>query len=80
MDANREEKLRDLLDSDEKTAAYVMVRCSLPGEDGKMEVEMMHAGDTVLALYLLENAQEQLQGQLEHDENGESLAIPDQNF
>ena len=40
-----------------KCAGYVLVTCSEPVADGKMEVEMTYEGDPVLASYLLEGAQ-----------------------
>ena len=40
-----------------KNACYVLITCEEPTEDGKMHVEMTYEGDTVLAAYLLENAQ-----------------------
>lgn len=38
-------------------ACYVLVTCSEPTEDGKMEVELSYDGDESLASYLLQSAQ-----------------------
>lgn len=43
----------------QKNACYVLITCSEPSEDGKMEVEMTYEGDAVLAAYLVESAQGQ---------------------
>ncbi len=37
-------------------ACYVLITCSDPAGDGKMEVEMNYEGDEMLAAFLLENA------------------------
>jgi len=37
-------------------ACYVLITCSEPSRDGKMEVEMEYEGDDLLAAFLLENA------------------------
>jgi hypothetical protein len=47
-----------------KNACYVLITCGQPTPDGRMHVEMTYEGDTVLAAYLLENAQSILDGQL----------------
>ena len=39
-----------------KYACYVLITCSDPSVDGKMEVEMNYEGDETLAAFLLENA------------------------
>lgn len=39
-----------------KCACYVLLTCSEPSADGKMEVEMNYEGDETLAAFLLENA------------------------
>jgi len=39
-----------------KCACYVLITCSEPAEDGKMEVEMNFEGDEHLAAFLVENA------------------------
>lgn len=43
----------------QKNACYVLITCSEPSEDGKIEVEMTYEGDAVLAAYLIESAQGQ---------------------
>ncbi len=40
-----------------KNACTVLITCEEPTEDGKMQVEMTYEGDSILAAYLLENAQ-----------------------
>lgn len=37
-------------------ACYVLITCTEPSDDGKMNVEMFYDGDEVLASYLVENA------------------------
>jgi hypothetical protein len=37
-------------------ACYVLITCSEPNADGKMEVEMKYDGDETLAAFLIENA------------------------
>jgi hypothetical protein len=39
-----------------KCACYVLITCTEPGADGKMEVEMNYDGDMDLAAFLVENA------------------------
>ena len=48
----------------EKNACYVLITCSEPSEDGKIEVEMTYEGDAVLAAYLIESAQGRFQAGL----------------
>lgn len=50
-----------------KNACYVLITCGEPTEDGRMHVEMTYEGDTLLAAYLLENAQSILDDQLSPD-------------
>lgn len=38
-------------------ACYVLITCTEPSADGKMEVEMTYEGDACLASYLIESAQ-----------------------
>lgn len=45
-------------------AAYVLITCSEPTDDGKMQVELTYEGDPHLASYLLESAQ----GFIEYEE------------
>ena len=46
-------------------ACYILIHCSTPNEkDGSMEVEMTYEGDKFLASYLIKNAQELLDEQL----------------
>jgi len=39
-----------------KCACYVLITCTEPSADGKMEVEMDFDGDSDLAAFLVENA------------------------
>ena len=39
-----------------KCACYVLITCTEPTADGKMEVEMNYDGDIDLAAFLVENA------------------------
>jgi hypothetical protein len=39
-----------------KYACYVLITCSEPSSDGKMEVEMNYEGDETLAAFLVDNA------------------------
>lgn len=41
----------------ENHACYVLITCSKPTADGKMEVEMTYEGDRILASYLVQSAQ-----------------------
>jgi hypothetical protein len=40
----------------ESHACFVLITCSEPSEDGKMQVEMTYEGDPSLAAYLIESA------------------------
>ncbi len=40
----------------DKCACYVLITCTEPNADGKMEVEMNYEGDESLAAFLVENA------------------------
>ena len=51
---NAEKKLKKALEKG--TACYVLITCSEPNEDGKMEVELNYDGDETLAAFLVENA------------------------
>jgi len=42
----------------DNNACYVLLTCSDPTNDGKMEAEMSYNGDETLASYLIENAKE----------------------
>ena len=42
----------------ENNACYVLITCTAPSDDGKMNVEMFYDGDEVLASYLVDNAQQ----------------------
>ena len=51
------EPLRQNMPRMKKNACTVLITCEEPTEDGKMQVEMTYEGDSILAAYLLENAQ-----------------------
>ena len=40
----------------QQNAAYVLITCAAPTEDGRMEVELTFDGDEDLAAYLIESA------------------------
>lgn len=40
----------------ETCACYVLITCTEPNADGKLEVEMNYEGDESLAAFLVENA------------------------
>lgn len=56
-------KLKQLLEGEH--TCVVLITCGEPSEEGQMSVEMMYEGDSGLACYLLENAQEVIRQQLE---------------
>jgi hypothetical protein len=51
------EKVRRLL-SKEDLACFILITCKEPSLEGKMQVEMSYEGDSNLASYLVDNAQE----------------------
>jgi hypothetical protein len=51
------EKVRRLL-SKEDLACFILITCKEPSLEGKMQVEMSYEGDSSLASYLIDNAQE----------------------
>jgi hypothetical protein len=42
----------------ENHACFVLITCTAPSDDGKMDVQMCYEGDEVLASYLVDNAQQ----------------------
>jgi hypothetical protein len=42
----------------ENNACYVLITCTAPTDEGKMDVQMSYEGDEVLASYLVDNAQQ----------------------
>lgn len=48
------EKIKKQLKKDH--ACYVLITCSQPSEDGKMQVELNYSGDENLAAYLVDGA------------------------
>lgn len=55
--SSKTEPLGPHMRSSKKNACTVLITCEEPSEDGRMQVEMTYEGDSVLAAYLLENAQ-----------------------
>jgi hypothetical protein len=51
------------------TACYVLISCSTPDKDGKMEVEMHYEGDEALAAFLVENACQVFDDRIESQES-----------
>lgn len=41
----------------ENNSCYVLITCSVPSQDGRMDVAFSYGGDPVLAAYLVEDAQ-----------------------
>lgn len=54
------------------TVCYVLITCTKPTKDGKMEVEMSYEGDEALAAYLVESAQSVFEGRIEESINSSS--------
>lgn len=52
-----------------KCACYVLITCTEPGADGKMEVEMNYDGDETLAAFLVENAVQVFDDRFSHRES-----------
>ena len=50
------ESLKDTLGK--KCASYVLITCTEPDEEGKMEVDLNYEGEEDLASYLLDSAQQ----------------------
>ena len=48
------EKINEQLKKD--NACYVLITCSQPSKDGKMQVELNYSGDENLAEYLIDGA------------------------
>lgn len=63
-------KIRNLLG--ENNDCYVLITCSAPKDDGKMNVEMFYDGDEVLASYLVTQAEQILDSRIESNHHLES--------
>lgn len=50
-------------------ACYVLITCTAPGNDGKMEVEMNYEGDETLAAFLVANAGQVFDDRMHHRES-----------
>ncbi|CDZ81000.1 hypothetical protein BN1013_01528 [Candidatus Rubidus massiliensis] len=48
-------------------ACYVLITCDEPSEDGNIQVEMSHQGDTSLISYLIQGAQSYIDDQEEEE-------------
>jgi hypothetical protein len=53
----------------EENACYVLITCSEPSNEGKMNVEMSYDGDENLASYLLHSAQNIFENQIDESVN-----------
>lgn len=58
------EQVKELLEQG-ANSCYVLITCSQPADDGKMEVDFTCSGDPAHALYLVESAQMQLAEQVD---------------
>ncbi len=64
--SSREMTLQDIKKTlGKNNACYVLITCTEPSEDGKMQVEMAYEGDECLAAYLIESAQNQIERALD---------------
>lgn len=54
---------------DRKCACYVLITCTEPSADGKMDVEMNFEGDESLAAFLVENASQVFDHQISRRES-----------
>ena len=52
-----------------KCACFVLITCTEPSADGKMQVEMNFEGDESLAAFLIENASQVFDDQIAHRES-----------
>ena len=52
--AKAEEQLQKAVK--ENCACYILITCSEPNRDGKMEIELNYEGDENLAAFLIDNA------------------------
>lgn len=50
-------------------ACYVLITCSDPSKDGKMQVEFNYSGDECLAAYLMEEAQNVIDNKINNLKN-----------
>lgn len=46
---------------EENQGLFIVITCSPPSEDGKIQVEMKYEGDSCALLYILKKAQEQFE-------------------
>lgn len=60
-------RVKQLLEGEH--TCVVVITCGEPSEEGQMPVEMLYEGDSGLACFLLENAQDILRQELETNES-----------
>lgn len=53
----------------DKHACYVLITCSAPTSEGKMDVEMNYEGDEMLASFLVDNASQVFDERLSKQES-----------
>jgi hypothetical protein len=53
----------------EKCACFVLITCTHPAKDGKMEVAMNYEGDEILAAFLVDNASQVFDERIQHRES-----------
>lgn len=53
----------------DQCVCYVLITCSTPSKDGKMEVEMSFEGDEVLASFLVDGAAQAFDAKAERRES-----------
>lgn len=53
----------------DKCACFVLITCTEPSSDGKMQVEMNYEGDESLAAFLVENASQVFDAQINRRES-----------
>jgi hypothetical protein len=65
--ANAEKLIKKAVNED--CACYVLISCTAPNKEGKMEVQMNYEGDETLAAFLVENAVQVFDDQIEQKES-----------
>lgn len=72
MKHNDMDRIKEVLAK--RHACYVLITCDTPTADGSMEVEMTYEGDAALASYLLQGAQDMMNGQEQEDDCFEAFS------
>lgn len=62
---NKIEKLPIKKKALDELACKIVISCSSPSSEGKMDVEMTYEGDPTLAMFLLDNAREYFENQID---------------